>query len=125
MAIANACMDMNFNEYSNSIFSNFNPTFWNPSQSYVNKWKNGNKADGEKFFGSSTFLVFLTDSWHLFKMIFLSLLFMTIVISAAKGILFFKLFTNPILNYILIYILYTIIWGIVFEISEYLLTKKS
>jgi hypothetical protein len=34
---------------------------------------------GEKFIGSSTFLVFLTDGWHLCK--FLMLIFLTIGLS--------------------------------------------
>lgn len=41
--------------------------FWNPKLSWKNKWKNGKKEEGEKFFLSSTILVFLTDGWHLMK----------------------------------------------------------
>lgn len=29
-----------------------------------NKWKNGDKKQGEKFFGSSKWFVSLTDTWH-------------------------------------------------------------
>lgn len=32
--------------------------------SWVNKWKNGTKALGEKFFGSSRWFVALSDTWH-------------------------------------------------------------
>ena len=56
--------------FDKTRFSRFrNQQFWNPSISWRNKWKNGDPAQGEKFKFSSTFLVSLTDSWHLFKMI--------------------------------------------------------
>ena len=41
--------------------------FWQPDISCNNKWKNGDKKQGEKFFGSSTVFVGLTDGWHLSK----------------------------------------------------------
>lgn len=41
--------------------------FWNPSLSWRNKWKNGDPAQGEKFFLSSTLLVGLTDGYHLLR----------------------------------------------------------
>jgi hypothetical protein len=54
--------------YSTSIFSTFkNKRFWNfRSVSSANKWKNGNKAEGEAFLGSSTIFVMFTDGSHLF-----------------------------------------------------------
>lgn len=47
-----------------SVFPNANPQFWNPSISWVNKYKNNNPADGRKFFGSEGALVFVTDAYH-------------------------------------------------------------
>jgi len=46
------------------VHHNANPQFWNPQLSWKNKWKNGDKVQGEKFLGSSTFLVWTTDAWH-------------------------------------------------------------
>jgi len=46
-----------------------NQKFWNPGISWRNKWKNGDPSQGERFRFSSTFLVSLTDAWHLFKML--------------------------------------------------------
>jgi hypothetical protein len=43
-----------------------NPIFWHKSKSWQNKWKNGDKMLGEKFWLSSTFFVAQTDAWHLF-----------------------------------------------------------
>ena len=59
--------------YSSSVFKKSeNQLFWNPDLSWENKYKRD--AEGSllrpltpKFFGSSTFLVFATDGWHLLK----------------------------------------------------------
>lgn len=47
---------------------------------YSNKWKNGDPDQGEAFFGSSTFLIWLTDGWHFFQMIFLNCLFLGLLL---------------------------------------------
>lgn len=47
-------------------------------QSWKNKYKDRNPAKGRAFLGSKTWLVFLTDGWHLaqfFKLLFLGLAF--------------------------------------------------
>ena len=46
-----------------------NPKYWHKRPSSVNKWKNGDKKQGEKFWLSSAQLVWLTDAWHLFGLI--------------------------------------------------------
>ena len=43
-----------------------NPLFWHKNVAWKNKWKNGDKKQGEKFFGSSRWFVMFTDAWHLF-----------------------------------------------------------
>ena len=65
--ISEAIMDKLQFHYSLSVFSKFNPLFWNPEISWKNKWKNGDSLQGEKFWLSSTLFVFTTDAWHLFK----------------------------------------------------------
>ena len=44
--------------------------WWNKTTGANNKWKLGDKANGERFLGSSTVFVFLTDGWHLFQFLF-------------------------------------------------------
>ena len=47
-------------------FPNANEGYWNPTTaSWKNKWKNGDPTQGEAFFGSSSFLVWTTDGFHL------------------------------------------------------------
>lgn len=38
--------------------------FWNPELSWKNKYKNGDPAQGPRFYGSTSALVFTTDAYH-------------------------------------------------------------
>ena len=66
-AVSEAIMDKIQFHYDKSIFADkkVNQLFWNPIESWKNKWKDDLKT--EKFLGSSTIFVFTTDAWHLFK----------------------------------------------------------
>jgi hypothetical protein len=57
-------------EYSIPAKLHLDRFWWCKELSYSNKYKNGDKSQGEKFFGSTTFLVWLTDGWHLLKFLF-------------------------------------------------------
>lgn len=46
-----------------------NSFFWSPELSWKNKYKDGQVYKGEKFFGSTTIFVGLTDGWHLMKLL--------------------------------------------------------
>jgi len=58
--------------FAKSVFPH-NSRFWNPSISWLNKYKEGPTGivdtTKEKFFGSTTVFVSFTDSWHLFGML--------------------------------------------------------
>jgi hypothetical protein len=64
--ICNAIMDSILFHWDKSIFKGSKLEWWaNPEVSYKNKWKNhSNSEDGEKFSGSSTIFVWVTDLWH-------------------------------------------------------------
>jgi hypothetical protein len=47
------------------IFPHATDQFWKPSKSGANKYKNGDPNQGARFPGSKTWLVFLTDGYHL------------------------------------------------------------
>lgn len=49
-------------------FPNVNDQNWNPNTSWKNKYKDGNKENGDAYFLSSTVLVSTTDAYHAFKM---------------------------------------------------------
>jgi hypothetical protein len=78
--IFNSVMDVLKSNFCQSKFSDLNPFFWNPTLSWHNKWKNGDAKQGEKFFGASTFLVWLTDAWHVFKMLMLVCIMLSVVL---------------------------------------------
>jgi len=41
--------------------------FWNPRESWKNKYKDRNPDNSAAYFGSTTFLAFTTDAYHLFR----------------------------------------------------------
>lgn len=70
--VANGITDTLQFHYERSFARKWNPQFWDPALSWKNKYlkdKAGNllKPLEPRFFGSTTFLVFITDAWHLFK----------------------------------------------------------
>ena len=63
-----AVMDVVQFHYHKSIFKKLkNNLFWDASESWKNKYKDGDPNKGPKFFLSNTLFVGLTDAWHLFK----------------------------------------------------------
>lgn len=70
-SVCNGAMDVIEKHYYRSRLKLWFPVlgdkYFNPSTAWQNKYKNGKVADGERFFGSTTFLAFTTDAWHLLK----------------------------------------------------------
>lgn len=62
--------------------------WWNKNDSSKYKYKNGDPKQGPKFFGSTTFLVWTTDGWHFFQMIYLNTLFLGLLMWGIKLNLF-------------------------------------
>ncbi len=48
---------------------NLNDSYWNPAISYKNKYAGGITANGPKFPGSTTYLVWTTDGYHMARMV--------------------------------------------------------
>lgn len=106
--IFNACMDVLKHRYPISIFSNWKNQKWiDPSLSWPNKWKNGDPDQGEKFIGSSTFLVWLTDFWHFSKFMMLLCIMFAIV--------FYNSLVNWWVDIIILYCLFTITFELFFS----------
>jgi hypothetical protein len=66
--IAKAVNNTLLYHYFDSVFyCSKNARFWNPSRSWKNKYKDWDGMNRRpKFFGSTTFLAWTTDAWHLF-----------------------------------------------------------
>ena len=105
-AIFNAMMDTVSFHYQESIFMNYPKLrqFLDANFSWQNKYKNRDYKQGKKFFGSTTFLVWLTDGWHLFKC--------AMLLCFAIAIVYYKPLTNPLLDIFIFYVWF----GIVFEL---------
>ena len=115
-AVINAAMDTLNARYQTSVFKTNNTKinqFTDPALSWANKWKNGDKTQGERFFGSSTFLVWTTDAWHLFKMLMLACYSVAIVTY------------NPMIHPVIDAVVYWITFGIVFELFWAKIFKKG
>lgn len=114
-AIFNAIMDTVSTKYNKTIFAKYFPQykqFFDGSVSWKNKYKNGDPSQGPKFFGSTTFLVSLTDAWHMAKA-FMLLMF-------SLGIVFY----SPVFGFT-DFLLYFIGFSVTFEIfySNIFITK--
>ncbi len=110
-AASNAVMDTLSFRYNKSVFSRY-PAMRNwadPGVSWKNKWKNGDPAQGEAFFLSSTALVALTDAWHLFKSIAILCVLLAIMAPFTEA---FKLHWGA---WIVILAGMKLVYGIIFE----------
>ena len=114
-AFFNALMDTLLFRYNKSIFMKYPKLkqFFEVRVSWENKYRNKNPEDGRAFFGSTTFLVWLTDGWHLFKC--------AMLLCFAIAIVFYKTMTNPLLDVFIFYVWF----GVVFELNfAYILKRR-
>jgi len=111
-AICNAIMDNILFHYYKSIFKNSRFQQWaNPDHSWMNKWKNGDITQGEKFLGSSTVFVWITDLWHFSQ----SLMLIFICLAIINYTPIFSLLENE-WDIILDFILLKTTFSVIFEV---------
>ena len=104
--ISKAMCDLSESGFATSKLKGLNPQFWDKHKSWRNKWKGGVAANGEKFFGSSTFLVWTTDAWHLFNALSYLSLFLSGVLLASMDVKIIFIPLIYILNFIIFESLY-------------------
>ena len=113
----NSIMDIIVHKWSISIFSKIKNEkllqFINPKQSWMNKWKNKDYKQGEKFIGSSTVFVTFTDLWHLCQ-------FLMILSFLLSTIFYVSIMDNSISNIIIHYLSFTLS----FNLFYYKIFKK-
>jgi len=116
--ICNGFMDSIQFHYSASIPAKqeWNAQYWNPAISWENKYKVDSeglliKPLKEKYFGAKTFFVWTTDAWHLFKMLYNTLLKFAIIFIFMGNIHYkgkkhkkYIMFTFWIASFIVLYI---------------------
>lgn len=99
--ICNSVMDVLKTRYNTSLFAKWKHQNWlKPSLSWRNKWKDGDSKKGERFLGSSTVFVWLTDFWHLAKMLML--------VSIAFAIVFYSPIIAWWIDWFILYCAFTI-----------------
>jgi hypothetical protein len=108
-AMSEAAMDTLQFHYDKSIFNQakYNQTFWNPIISWKNKWKDDTYKT-EKFMGSTTIFVFVTDAWHLLKFIKNSFIFIGLPLIAIS-------LDNIILGIIIARVIYGLSFTLAFD----------
>jgi hypothetical protein len=115
-AIFNAVMDVITYRFNDSIFSKVVQLKWyfDPRESWKNKYKNRDQSQGPAFPFSTNVLCAITDLWHLAKNIMLVLLY--------SAITCYSSIFNPVLDIILYYI----VFGCTFELfwSKLFVVKK-
>ena len=113
----NSIMDIIVHKWSISIFSKIKNKkllrFMNPKLSWMNKWKNKDYKQGEKFIGSSTVFVMFTDLWHLCQ-------FLMILSFLLSTIFYVSIMDNSISNIIIHYLSFTLS----FNLFYYKILKK-
>lgn len=55
-----------YDEFENAL-PETDPEYWNPELSWKNKYADGTPESGPKYFGSTTFLAWTTDGYHLMR----------------------------------------------------------
>ena len=102
--------------YDRSVFKDSKHKQWlDPRISHVNKYKNGLKDQGEKFFGATTVFVMFTDAWHMLDFIKLQ----CIIISSSLIMSLSLLYT------LIIYLILSILGAGVFNVLyDYVLLSK-
>lgn len=117
-AICNAVMDVISFHYKQSIFSRYNPQWWNPAISWKNKyidWDNDVRIEKVISIGnlfSIKYPTFLTDAWHFFKSLMVVLLGFAIVLY------------NPVINIYVDIILVGLAWNLIFNVFYNKIFKK-
>ena len=108
---SNAVMDTISFRYDRSVFSKLDKfhQWFDPRISWVNKWKNGDPAQGEAFILSSTALVATTDAWHFFKAVTIICVLLAIILP------FTQLFTLHWTAWIGVIIGLKLVYGLIFE----------
>ena len=103
-------MDKIQHHYHKSIFKTLNEQWWNPEISWKNKYRKNESELGvdllrERFPFSRTFLVFVTDAFHLFKSIRDNSLIVAVGLSfSLYWILVFKLIYSGLFHYLYMYL---------------------
>ncbi len=95
----NETLEFNWHGFS-AVFPKANPQWFWPQKSFQNKYKDGDRVNGEKFPLSSSVLVFVTDQYHLNNFIHRGAITAALVVKIGEG-------KKPLRHYIFDILYYT------------------
>jgi hypothetical protein len=97
-------LDFHYSRLIGKLISSKRESWWNPSLSWHNKCIEGSKILTYIF---STVLVWTTDAWHFFKMLFLSSIILIILFIENKELIWWQ--------YGIEFLVCWFLWGLIFE----------
>jgi hypothetical protein len=97
-------------------FPNANPSWFNASESWKNKYKDGDPEKGAKYPLSTSVLIMFTDQYHLNNFINKTAWISAFVIKIGEG-------KKPLKNYLLDFLYYTFCHQVGFALTYYPFTK--
>lgn len=104
--------------HGTSLFSKAKPYSFFGRNSWTRKYKDNNPREGQKFFGSTTFFVWLTDGYHLMQFFMLTFLTLSVVL--------FYAYRDDLEYYIAIFVVYRISWSLGFmAMYDWILVKRK
>ena len=92
-----------------------NPQFWDNSLSWRNKYRNGDPSQGAKFPLSTTSLAWLTDGYHLSRMIRNSTIIAAITIRIGEPKRWYYYIAEAVIYYLTYQLGFTITYDIIFK----------
>jgi len=122
-SISKSIMDVLNFKFSSSIFSLLRDdkirNWFNPTESWKNKYKDKDVLKGPAFFGSTTIFVWTTDAWHFFQ----SLMLLGFELSITLSIAFLLNFS--FFNFLCLLSLIKMLRGVIFEVFFKIFLKKD
>lgn len=102
--------------FSGSIFATLSAKYWNPAVSWVNKYKNWPEDASEAFFLSKSWLVWLTDAWHLADTLETLFFFVALVLALLHKLEPKRALVQALYAAVLHQAIFVLLYGWVFEL---------
>jgi hypothetical protein len=122
-AACNSIMDTCQFHFENSVFNSIhcNKQFWNSTESWKNKYVNGDPKQGLKRKWGAVVPVQLSDSFHLFKFFMILCLALSVVTVDINEV---QILANGWLNMLCLLVVYGTCWNLIFDLMFNRILKK-
>ncbi len=125
-AACNAVMDTLSHHYYQSIFSGLKNSYWNPADSWKNKYIDRDPKRGMRKIWLFDYPTFLTDGWHLFKSLMIFCLCGSASILYVGSREYLLLATEfPIITGAVLFVSLGTLWNIIFSLFYNRILKRK